>query len=77
MPGAVSTPDDTSTAPAPVSRVASPKLASSSPPARSQGSAILFPARSRQSKESPLPPGIAPGTAGGFASKSSMSATPT
>src|SRR6056297_1227034 len=73
-PGAVSTPEETSTCRAPVSRTASATFSGVSPPASIHGTGQRRPAISRQSKESPLPPGSA-APSGGFASTRSWSAT--
>ena len=72
-PFARSTPEDTSTAGAPDSRIASATFDGSSPPASSHGPGARQPRAMDQSNAAALPPGrVAPG--GGFASISSASA---
>src|SRR5690606_15026710 len=73
-PGALSTPEETSTCRAPVRRIAVATFSGVSPPARIQGQGQYFRATSRQSKASPLPPGSA-APFGGLASMRSWSAT--
>ncbi len=73
-PGALSTPDDTSTCRAPVSRIASATFSGVSPPASIQGRSQWRRASSRQSKASPLPPGRS-APFGGLASIRIWSAT--
>src|SRR5262245_37384909 len=76
IPGASSTPDETSTVRAPVAATAPARLPILSPPASIQGSAQARPAISDQSKLTALPPGSAPFiSGGGLASNSSRSAT--
>ena len=76
-PGALSTPEDTSTAGAPLTATASATFSGVRPPDSSQRPDRLRPATSRQSKAAPLPPGSASGApAGGRASNSSRSAAP-
>src|SRR5690606_35265301 len=58
-PGAVSTPDETSTVFAPVTRIASPTLSGVRPPDSIQGISGRCPAISDQSKTRPFPPGNA------------------
>jgi hypothetical protein len=73
-PGDDSTPEDTSTCRAPVSCTACATFSGVRPPASIQGFSHFRPTRSRQSNESPLPPGSA-APFGGFASISNWSAT--
>ena len=74
-PRSRSTPDDTSTAVAPVIRIASATLSTVSPPARIHGAGARQPRSSDQSNRTALPPGrVASG--GGLASTSSRSAPP-
>jgi hypothetical protein len=74
-PGERSTPEETSTAPAPETRTASGSSAAVRPPDSIHGSRHSRPAISRQSNASPLPPGKASARRGGLASNSSMSAS--
>src|SRR3569833_3997631 len=61
MPGALSTPDDTSTISAPDNSMARATFSGSSPPARNHGLLKLRPARIFQSTAAPWPPGrVAP-----------------
>src|SRR5690606_2907762 len=56
-PGALSTPEETSTAGAPVIRAASARLSGDRPPARNHGRSKRRPASRVQSKLAPTPPG--------------------
>ena len=73
-PGALSTPEETSTPRAPVSAIAAATVSGSSPPDRSQGRRGAKSRARPQSKGSPLPPGNA-APSRGLASISSRSAT--
>ena len=56
-PGRLSTPEETSTMPAPVRRMASATLSGVSPPDSTNGTSPSIPSSSRQSNGAPLPPG--------------------
>ena len=73
-PGADSTPDDTSTYRAPVTRIASATLSGVKPPASIHGTGQRRPAIKRQSNDNPLPPGSS-AVRGGLASTRIWSAT--
>jgi len=73
-PGAVSTPDETSTATAPLARIASATLSGRNPPARSHGCGASQPASTDHSIATALPPGrVAPAGARGSITKPSAS----
>src|ERR1700722_241544 len=72
-PFADSTPDDTSTAGAPVSLIAAATFSGVSPPASSHGAGATHPATTDQSKLTALPRGLV-ASAGGFASNKRASA---
>jgi len=75
--GTLSTPEETSTAAAPLRRTAIATLDASRPPESMTGSVRSRPAIRRQSKVTPLPPGNpSPSPGRGLASNSSMSAAP-
>ena len=74
-PGRSSTPDETSTHGASAMRAAVATLAAVSPPDSIQLRPNYRPASRVQSNGAALPPGSAPGRAGGLASKISQSAT--
>ena len=74
-PGSLSTPDETSTAAAPVRRTASATLPACRPPESNHGSGHSVPVSSRQSKLTALPPGSGE-PFGGLASNSNRSAAP-
>src|SRR4051812_32359670 len=74
-PGRRSTPEETSSARTQLSAIAAATLSGASPPDNMTASAGSSPATSRQSKATPLPPGSASALFGGFASRSSRSAT--
>src|SRR4051812_19610970 len=59
-PGALSTPDDTSSKGAPVDRAASEIFTTSSPPDNAHGSGCTKPSSNFQSKRRPIPPGSVP-----------------
>src|SRR5258708_21618906 len=74
-PGALSTPEETSTPGAPLSAMAAATLSGSSPPDKSHGTDGRNSRVRRQSNGRPLPPGSM-ASFGGLASISRMSATP-
>ncbi len=77
-PGAVSTPDETSTMVAPVAAMPSATFSAVNPPDSMNGTRSLTAAMRRQSNASPLPPGSAPARSfGAFASNKIKRATST